>query len=633
MKATIKIFFRSDSFLGAFLGLLAFGIYLSTLAVTIQFEDAGEIAASLYTLGILHPTGYPLFTLLGWAFSHLPMGGCVIWRLNLLMAILCAVSVVLFYRVFLALLSKTSTEATGKKGRDAKAPPDILSDRLSAAAAALTLAFSRTFWSEALSIEVYALHLLFLSLVMLLFLRALAGGKGEQGWRRDRTWMGFALALGLSFTNHMMTVLLAPAFLYLFFATHGFGRAAWTRIARAVPPFLLGLSVYLYLPLRAAQHPLMNWGNPSTFERFWWHVSGKQFRFNMFPSAEVMFRKSEKFFAAFPSEFAYAPLLLALLGLWFLYRQNLRLLLFSLLLFWGCLFYSTNYEFDDPNYYLNAYAATAIWILYGIRSILEYVQGRKLRRPALALCGTFALLPLCLNYRVADESRDYAVEDYTKNMLAPLDSGAVVISQQWGYFTSAAYYLQLVEKFRPDVAVIDRELLSSPWYYAQLERQHPWLIQNSRAEVDAFLGELYKFDRGLPLTRAVLRERFKEVMQSLISKSSETRSVYVTADISQELTAGFQRVPSGLAFRLCRGTYPPPSASPPEFVFRSLPPRGNDLIEHIRTYYAAAYINHGLYRVMLGDRTTGTAYIRKALETKPDFPPASDWLKRLGTGH
>jgi len=63
-----------------------------------------------------------------------------------------------------------------------------------------------------------------------------------------RRWQVFAYVLGLSFSHHMMTVLLAPAFLFLYFATLGGGRAAWARIARAVPAFLLGLTPYLDLP-------------------------------------------------------------------------------------------------------------------------------------------------------------------------------------------------------------------------------------------------------------------------------------------------------------------------------------------------------------------------------------------------
>ena len=95
---------RSDVFPGIVVALIAFVVYLTTLAPSVSWEDSGEIATSLYTLGIVHPTGYPLLTLIGWSFSHLPLGGRVIWRLNLLMAVLCALSVFFFYRFFLYLL-------------------------------------------------------------------------------------------------------------------------------------------------------------------------------------------------------------------------------------------------------------------------------------------------------------------------------------------------------------------------------------------------------------------------------------------------------------------------------------------------------------------------------------------------
>ncbi|HEX5315198.1 MAG TPA: DUF2723 domain-containing protein, partial [Candidatus Kapabacteria bacterium] len=62
---------------------IAFVIYLQTLAPSVDFIDAGELATVCTTLGIAHPTGYPLFTLVGWVFAHLPIGSTVIYRLNI----------------------------------------------------------------------------------------------------------------------------------------------------------------------------------------------------------------------------------------------------------------------------------------------------------------------------------------------------------------------------------------------------------------------------------------------------------------------------------------------------------------------------------------------------------------------
>ena len=77
-------------------GLTLFIIYLITLAPSVVQIDAGELAAVQATLGIAHPTGYPLFTLIGYLFSKLPLPFSTILQLNILASIWCASAVVIF---------------------------------------------------------------------------------------------------------------------------------------------------------------------------------------------------------------------------------------------------------------------------------------------------------------------------------------------------------------------------------------------------------------------------------------------------------------------------------------------------------------------------------------------------------
>ena len=76
----MKKFLQNDVFIGLALSLAAFGVYLLTLAPTVTFIDSGELATVAATLGIAHPTGYPLFALLGWLFAHLPISARIIWK-------------------------------------------------------------------------------------------------------------------------------------------------------------------------------------------------------------------------------------------------------------------------------------------------------------------------------------------------------------------------------------------------------------------------------------------------------------------------------------------------------------------------------------------------------------------------
>ena len=78
------------------MGLIVFIIYLITLAPSVVQIDSGELAAVQLTLGIAHPTGYPLYTILGYLFSLIPLPFTKIYQMNLLAAIYCAAAVGFF---------------------------------------------------------------------------------------------------------------------------------------------------------------------------------------------------------------------------------------------------------------------------------------------------------------------------------------------------------------------------------------------------------------------------------------------------------------------------------------------------------------------------------------------------------
>jgi hypothetical protein len=542
----------SPRWVGLLVAVFAFAIYMKTLAPSVTFIDTGELAAVACTLGIAHPTGYPLFTLLGWVFSKLPFGGEEIFRLNIMAAVFCAAGVFVFFQLMHLLLTIVSKRKTNT------------ATLVASAGASLLLAFSETYWSQATSIEVYSLHVFFLSLILFCFVKANFYSKSEidiENGKREiseaKWWMVFAFTLGLAFTNHMTTILLAPALLYLYFAMQGGGKHSWQRILRMGVPFVGGLSVYLYLPIRAAGGALLNWGNPITLERFIWHLSGKQFRVWLFSSTDAAGRQLNYFINSLPYEFGYVGVILALVGVFSLFQVNRKLAIGVLLLFLTCVFYSINYDIHDIDaYFLLAYVCIAVLAGFSLLQIYIWVQSVTSFPPLVvsALVIVASLAPLGVHYRMNDESSNYLVEDYSKNMFASIKPNALVISYQWDFWVSASYYYQIVRGDRPDIAVVDKELLRRSWYLLQLERRHPWLIQGSRAEVDAFSQELFKFEHDTPYNPAIIQARYVRMISSFISKTITSRPVYVTSEIEPEFTAGFQRIPEGLAFRLVGDT-------------------------------------------------------------------------------
>ena len=232
-----------DLLAGLGLSLFAFVVYLITLAPTVLPADAGEFQFVPWLPGIAHPTGYPLYTLVGWLWTHLFPMGEVAWRMNLLSAIFAAITVGLTYSVARQILNKTWPE-TPLFAR-------ILAATISAGAFAVT----HTFWSQAIIAEVYALHALFV--VLILWLALLTGSDVDlNSWRAKL----LTLTFGLGLTHHSTTILLLPAIIAFLFASYrqnnstpplpppgGRIKLACTHVGLFIAPLLL----YLYLPLVA----------------------------------------------------------------------------------------------------------------------------------------------------------------------------------------------------------------------------------------------------------------------------------------------------------------------------------------------------------------------------------------------
>jgi hypothetical protein len=653
-----KNLLSTDTILSVAVGCLALLVYILTLSPSIGPEDAGELAAAAHTLGITHPTGYPLFSLLGRAFSMLPLGDLrVIVKMNLLGALLCAAAVGVGYRLFLTLLQATGFKAPSrtKAGLQATSIPHPFL-RLAAATGILVLAFSRVIWANAVNIEVYALHLLLIELVILLFVCSIQAYQ-EKRPDAERLWLLFAYVTGLSFANHMMTVLLLPAFAVLYFMTHGAGKWAWLKIARVLPLFFLALSAYAYLPLRSATHPMMNWGDTATLSRFFSHISGAQYRDRMFSSAALAQKKFVEFFVEFPIDFGYLPLLLVVVGLVLLARTQRRLFWFTVVIFVTGVFYAINYDFEDPNFRINAHLMAAFWIAWAAVAIGEWVMRRAHKkgwgnRATLATLGAGCLIvviaPLAFNYKSMDESDNYSVEDFVRNGIESVEPDAVILSGTFVEFSFAAWYLQNVEGVRRDVMIADYSLLGLAWHYLQLERERPGLAFETRELIRSNLeaqheaNETYgnygnaapersasaASDARLKLLGTADSPEHIALIRAFVETWYRFSPVYTVGMTPQGAIGNFYDVPEGAINRLYATL---PAAQPIHFFkFRPLPNKDTRHVHNVRGAYAEAYYNQALYRALiLSDFAGAETLLLRALEIRDDFTEARTLLGQL----
>ncbi|MEK7785186.1 MAG: DUF2723 domain-containing protein, partial [Chloroflexota bacterium] len=219
--------------------VVAIGLYIKTLSPSVYTFDSAELAAGAYALGIVHPTGYPLYLLLAKLFTLLVPFGDIAYRVNLFSALCAALALVVLRRIAFNLTSSPAASLL----------------------AAAVFGLSYPFWSEAVVAEVYTLHILFLALTLWLALPHPPAPSPEQNntvqerGRKGVRHVLLMLVFGLSFGNHLSTILIAPGLAALIWKRPPPPRTLITGLAA----FAIGPLTYLYLPLRYAANPALNY--------------------------------------------------------------------------------------------------------------------------------------------------------------------------------------------------------------------------------------------------------------------------------------------------------------------------------------------------------------------------------------
>jgi tetratricopeptide (TPR) repeat protein len=685
---------RAPELTAAAVFIIALIVYLLTLAPTVGPVDSGELILAATLPGIAHPPGFPIYVLIGHVFSRLPFGN-VAQRLNLLSAVFAALSAAgLFALIWISgaardarLGERSPKQATGRKrrggsrttrtqarpadlpssarGRDgeeaasgqALSPRSLALSLLPAGVGALAWAFSRSFWAYATVAEVYTLHLALLVGVLALLLHwrqaNRSGRRASQAPLQALPSLYLAAFLyGLSLSNHHITsVLIAPAILMLLVATAGWRVFTSRTTLMAGLCLALGLLPYAYLPIRAAQNPLLNWDNPQDLTRFWWHLIAKwqigQIQAGVLANPGEFLRLFyENGLRRWVVEFSLLGLPLAGAGAWGLWRRDRSLLAFIAIATAVSAGYGTIYGVTEPAaYFLTTFLFTAWLIGEGARTLLTLAGERLAWQVGAAIIACIVpLLTLGANYRLADRSRDWLVYDYAKNTLAGLAPGGVLLSPDWEVQVSPLLYLHHVEGERPDVLIIDSQLLRRSWYYSYLDAQAPQLMAAIRPQVEAFLAQLALFEHDRPYDPNQIQSRFEAMINALVEQAiAAGRPVYLAQDVDAAINAvaartqnvvapHLQRVPQGLSFRLYADQefHPDPA---PELNLRGLLEDTGaqpDLLRAVRRRYAAMFTNRGVYLAQHGQHDAASAAFQQAILVEPEFIVAyQEWGKSL----
>lgn len=418
-------------------------------------------------------------------------------------------------------------------------------------AVALLAAFSRVWWAQGISNEVYCLTILLSTLAIYCFTRY---NKTREG---KFILMGFYL-WGLSFTVHLSSIFLVPAIAFIVISADGWKGIIKSKYYWGAGLFLLALTFYFYIPIRATHTPFLNWSNPQSWQGFINHLTGWQYRVWMFNSAAQMFDGVKYSGKLLYGQFGIAGLILIFLGLISMFRAKLRLAVFFSLIIFADIIYSSNYEIKDiESYYLPAIMCLAVFAFWGVAGIygwFEKKQEKLAESPGVKalVIGILVLLPLSnlvLNYSKSDYSRWRLAEAGAENILQSMEPNGIAFIENWDFY-SPWLYMRYVENKRPDAILIDKELMKRSWYLDFLQRDYPEILSKSQAQIREFKKALIPFESGGQYDSQLLTLTYEAMIQSIIDNNIGSRPFYANFESSQFYNFKQNKIPAGGLYRL-----------------------------------------------------------------------------------
>jgi hypothetical protein len=446
-------------------GAVAFGIgaaaliaYVSTMYPDVPGGDSGELVGAAASGGVIHPPGYPAYALLARLFTHV-FGGALAWRVGLLSAVCDAATASVLY---LAALRASRSRGGGL-------------------VAAALFAFAPGIWRYAICAEVFALNNLLVALLVLL-----AFLYDER--KEFRYALSGAFVFGLGLANHH-TILFTgiPVAAGFFWSGRGEPSSA-RRCALLALSFGAGLLPYLYLPIEARGHSPISWGAADTWSGFWTHVLRREYgTFQLAPlgvggATPTAGQTVATWFEDVLAQIGIGGILLGAAGLVALAftarRDPVRVACVALLpplLSVGVLAILGNVTVADPfhrgivaRFWQQPDLFVFLWCGLGFATAARFVPKAVGTGAAIAI----ALLALGLRFREMDRHHSLLVRDYGAEILRAAPPGALLLTKG-DLITNTVRYLQLAEGRRPDVRVVDQELLGFSWARDRVAASYP----------------------------------------------------------------------------------------------------------------------------------------------------------------
>jgi MFS family permease len=414
------------AFLPAFaVALVAFALYHATLLPGVDFGDTGSFQTTVGSIFVTPRDGYPLYFALGGALLWLTRAAPA-YALNLASAIEGAAAC--------ALIAVAGAELAGSIA--------------AGAAASLLFAVSYTFWSQAVIAEVYALHIAFMALTLLLLLR----------WAReptDRRLLAFFAVYALGFGNHLSMILLAPAYtlFLLAMAPRGWRSMFAPRIvAMAVGCAAAGALQYTWNIRTLWLLPNPPHGGLDAIQRFWFDVTKSDWRDTMMMNVprSLLSDHAAAYWFDLRQQFGVVGPLIAATGIARLAIADARRAVLMATLFAANIAFAYGYNVGDAHvFYLPSHLVVAL--LAAPALTLARRAGRAGVPLAAALVMAYAGVRAYRDFPALDRSHDDRPEQLLSALTTGLDDRRSILlaDLNWQVQNGLSYFSSAV---RPEVA-------------------------------------------------------------------------------------------------------------------------------------------------------------------------------------
>jgi hypothetical protein len=429
--------------------------YVATMARGIGFYDSGELALASVELGLGHPPGQPLYTLLSALFAHLP-GVSPLLGLNFFSALCGALTVL----PVLSLTERTLPE--GAREQRAAA--------LCCAAGVVLVSQHAALWEQSTRIEVYALAALLALWSLARLAHVLDEGASPDGWIALGGVVG-----GCAAVNPVMAAFAALIALPAIGARLRRRELSWGAFGWLTAGALLGLIPYVYVPFIADRSDRFVWGAPTRGAALVDYLLVRDFRVNL---GVPIARWGEQVVAwlGFASDSGLLPVwALGLTGHAVAAPTSLGRAAVPVAALTALLYLSSYALFQPDLPDCVSYASIATWLCAGgAGALIALLWLRGLRAGALLLGVAIAAAAVIAPPFALSRTRHLGdpARELSSGLLASLPPRTLLVVSA-DHWAAPLWYLQEVEKARPDVVIIATGLLSSSWYFEHMYRRHP----------------------------------------------------------------------------------------------------------------------------------------------------------------